>query len=37
MMQCGMFVGARALRTNVCDGLFTYYKREEDEAMKGGR
>ena len=37
MAQCGMFVGASALRLNVCDGVFTHYKREEDEAMEGGK
>jgi DNA mismatch repair ATPase MutS len=37
MMQCGMFVGARSLRVNVCDGVFTHYKREEDEAMQSGK
>ena len=37
MAQCGMFVGAESLRVNVCDGLFTHYKREEDEAMESGK
>jgi hypothetical protein len=37
MMQCGMFVGAEALRANVCNGVFTHYKREEDEAMESGK
>lgn len=37
MAQCGMFVGAQALRLNVCDGLFTHYKREEDESMRSGK
>ena len=37
MMQCGMFVGADAFRTNVCDALFTHYKREEDPTMKSGK
>ena len=36
MMQCGMFVPAEAFSSNVCDGLFTHYKREEDATMKSG-
>lgn len=37
MMQCGMFVPAEAFYANVCDGLFTHYKREEDAAMNSGK
>jgi hypothetical protein len=37
MMQSGMFVGARAYRASVATGLFTHYKREEDQAMEGGK
>ncbi len=37
MMQCGMFVGAESYCANVCDGLFTHYKREEDAGMKSGK
>ena len=37
MTQCGMFVGADSLRANVCDGVFTHYKREEDETMESGK
>jgi DNA mismatch repair ATPase MutS len=37
MMQAGMFVGARSFRASVCDGLFTHYKREEDERMESGK
>lgn len=37
MMQCGMFVPAESFSSNVCDGLFTHYKREEDIAMKSGK
>jgi DNA mismatch repair ATPase MutS len=37
MMQCGMFVPAESFEVNVCDGLFTHYKREEDAAMKSGK
>jgi DNA mismatch repair ATPase MutS len=37
MMQCGMFVAAESFCSNVCDGLFTHYKREEDAAMRSGK
>ncbi len=37
MMQCGMFVPAESCRANVCDGIFTHYKREEDSSMKSGK
>jgi MutS domain V len=37
MTQAGMFVGADSLRVNVCAGVFTHYKREEDEAMESGK
>ncbi|MGB0094289.1 MAG: hypothetical protein WBP81_17390 [Solirubrobacteraceae bacterium] len=37
MMQCGMFVAAESFRANVCDGIFTHYKREEDETMESGK
>lgn len=37
MMQCGMFVPARSFRANVCSGLFTHFKREEDTAMESGK
>jgi len=37
MMQCGMFVPAESFSSNVCDGLFTHYKREEDTTMKSGK
>jgi hypothetical protein len=37
MMQSGMFVPAEALTANVCRGLFTHYKREEDTTMKSGK
>jgi hypothetical protein len=37
MAQCGMFVAADAFRANVCDGVFTHYKREEDESMESGK
>jgi DNA mismatch repair ATPase MutS len=37
MMQCGMFVSAESFCANVCDGLFTHYKREEDATMSSGK
>lgn len=37
MMQCGMFVPAESFSGNVCSGLFTHYKREEDASMKSGK
>lgn len=37
MMQCGMFVPAKFFSANLCDSLFTHYKREEDTTMKSGK
>ncbi len=37
MMQCGMFVGAEQFSANVCDGIFTHFKREEDASMTSGK
>ncbi len=37
MMQSGMFVGASAFSANVCNGVFTHYRREEDTAMESGK
>jgi hypothetical protein len=37
MMQCGMFAGADVFAADVCTGLFTHYKREEDATMKSGK
>jgi DNA mismatch repair ATPase MutS len=37
MLQCGLFVGARAFAAEVCTGLFTHYKREEDKSLKSGK
>ena len=37
MMQCGMFVPAESFRANVCSGLFTHFKREEDATMTSGK
>lgn len=37
MMQAGMFVPAESFRANLCTGLFTHYKREEDTTMTSGK
>ena len=37
MMQCGMFAPAESFSSNICDGLFTHYKREEDATLKSGK
>jgi DNA mismatch repair ATPase MutS len=37
MMQCGMFVSADAFSANLCTGLHTHYKREEDPTMTSGK
>jgi DNA mismatch repair ATPase MutS len=37
MMQCGMFAPAESFCSNVCDGLFTHYKREEDSGLESGK
>ena len=37
MMQCGMFVTAKAYRASVFEGVFTHFIREEDATMASGR
>jgi len=37
MMQCGMFAPARSLSADVRSGVFTHFKREEDEEMASGK
>lgn len=37
MMQGGMFVPAESFDAELCTGLFTHYKREEDATMKKGK
>jgi len=37
MMQCGMFVPARSFSANMCSGVFTHFKREEDSTMESGK
>jgi DNA mismatch repair ATPase MutS len=37
MMQGGMFVPAESFASEVCERLFTHYKREEDITMESGK
>jgi DNA mismatch repair ATPase MutS len=37
MMQAGMFVSVESFASEVCDGIFTHYKREEDADMESGK
>jgi len=37
MAQAGMFVGAESFEANVCAGIETHYKREEDASMTSGK
>ena len=37
MMQCGMFIAAESFSAELCAGLFTHFKREEDATMKSGK
>jgi DNA mismatch repair ATPase MutS len=37
MMQAGMFVPAESLSSEVSDGVYTHYKREEDVMMESGK
>ena len=37
MMQSGMFTPAEEFSSEVCDGLITHYKREEDATMESGK
>jgi len=37
MMQCGAFVPAKSFSSDVCLGVFTHFKREEDTTMKSGK
>ena len=37
MMQAGMFVPAESFRANLCVGLHTHFKREEDTTMESGK
>jgi hypothetical protein len=37
MMQAGLFVAAETFSAPLSDGVFTHYKREEDETMRHGK
>jgi len=37
MMQCGMFVPADSFSANICDLLFTHFRKEEDSTMNSGK
>lgn len=37
MMRAGMYVAADSFRANVCEDLFTHYKREEDATLASGK
>ncbi len=37
MMQCGLFVPAESFQANICYGIFTHFKREEDASMRSGK
>ena len=37
MLQAGMFVPAESFCSEVCQGIFTHYKREEDATMESGK
>jgi DNA mismatch repair ATPase MutS len=37
MTQAGMFVGGDSLSLNLCDGLYTHFKREEDSTLESGK
>jgi DNA mismatch repair ATPase MutS len=37
MLQAGMFVPAESFCSEVCRGIFTHYKREEDVTMESGK
>jgi len=37
MIQCGMFVAAESFEGELCTGLVTHYKRDEDATLKSGK
>ncbi len=37
MLQCGVFVPAASYAASLCSGIFTHYKREEDDTMQSGK
>jgi DNA mismatch repair protein MutS len=36
-LQAGLFVGAERFESGLVDGLFTHFKREEDQALEAGK
>jgi len=37
LMQAGMFVPAESFRTDIREGVFTHFRREEDTALRSGK
>lgn len=37
MMQAGLFVPAESFAANLCSGVFTHYRREEDTSLQSGK
>lgn len=37
MMQAGLFVSAEMFAANICEGVFTHFRREEDAEMRSGQ
>ena len=37
MIQSGLFVLAKYFETNIADGIFTHFRREEDKTLKSGK
>jgi DNA mismatch repair ATPase MutS len=37
MLQAGMFVPAESFSSEVCNGIFSHFRREEDETMESGK
>ncbi len=37
LLQNGLFVGAEAMRADVCSGVYTHFKREEDSRLESGK
>jgi len=37
MMQAGIFVTARSFSAEICEGVFTHYRRKEDTTMESGK
>ena len=37
MAQSGMFVTAASFRANLCSGVYTHFKREEDDTLRSGK